>query len=276
MVGEAFGLVDVGRGDAGATVEHRVGVRVERQARSVDRDAEEQAPGAGVGIDFGAHPGVGAGVGGAADRAEGHVGVGTEGDLVAAHHALEAAGRGEHEHDVGRLHAGLEAEAAAAHRDHRRRAPRAVAAADEQDALAVVDAQDEAPLDHVGEDRDALGRAEHRRGDRLDLEAAELVEHLLGRNDRPEFFGGRRQGDLGRRGPCGESGGEHGQEGGRQRQTHGRILSRMRGGTESGSLANRGKPGRGRFCGRSAGATPAGRGPRGAGLPSPPSRCRHP
>jgi hypothetical protein len=56
----------------------------------------------------------------------------------------------------------------------------AVAAADEQDALAVVDAQNEAPLDHVGEDGDALGRAQHGRRDRLDLQAAELVERLAG------------------------------------------------------------------------------------------------
>ena len=225
MVGQATGLVDVGRRDAAAAVEHPSGVLVDRQARAVDRHAEKQAAGAGVRIDLRAQLGVGAGVGGTADRPQRHVCVGAERHLLAADHPLEAPRRRKHKHDVGGLHARLEAEAAATHRHHRRRAPRAVAAANKQHPLAEVDAEDEASLDHVGEDRDALGRGEHGRRDRFNLETTEFVEHPLRGDDRSQFLGGRGQGYLGGDGSGREARDETGDDDRRgamrKRETHG-------------------------------------------------------
>ena len=225
MVGQAAGLVDVGRRDAAAAVEHPGGVLVDRQARAVDRHAEKQAAGAGVGIDLRAQPGVGAGVGRPADRPQRYVCVGAERHLLAADHPLEAPRRRKHKHDVGGLHARLKAEAAAPHCHHRRWAPRAVAPANKQHPFAEVDAEDEASLDHVGEDRNALGRGEHGRRDRFNLETTEFVEHPLRGYDRAEFFSGRGQGYLSG-GGCGreardETGGNDRRKAMRKRETHG-------------------------------------------------------
>ena len=161
---------------------------IDGDVAATEGDAGKQPTAAGVGIDLGTETGIGAGIGAAADRPGSDRCIGTERHLLAIEDSLETARRGEHEHDVSRLDAGLEADAPAAHRHHHRRAPTAVGVADTEHPLAVIDAEDEATLDHVGEDRDPLGSLEHRRGHRLHLEGEELVERLLGRGDRLRFL----------------------------------------------------------------------------------------
>ena len=161
---------------------------IDGDVAATEGDAGKQPTAAGVGIDLGAEAGIGAGIGAATDRPGSDRCIGAERHLLAVEDSLEAARRGKHEHDVSRLDAGLEADAPAAHRHHHRRAPTAVRVADTEHPLAVIDAEDEATLDHVREDRDPLGSLEHRRRHRLHLEGEELVERLLGRGDRLRFL----------------------------------------------------------------------------------------
>ena len=155
---------------------------------ATEGDTGKQPAAAGIGIDLGTETDIGTGVGTTADRPGGDRCIGAESHLLAIQDPLEAARRGEHEHDVSRLDTGLEADTPPAHRHHHRRAPAAIGIADAEHPLAVIDAENEAPFDHVGEDRDPLGSLEHRRGHRFHLEGEELVERLLGREHRLRFL----------------------------------------------------------------------------------------
>jgi hypothetical protein len=119
----------------------------------------------------------------------------------------------------------MSAEASSAHRAHHRRAPGAVGPAHHEHALAVVHAQDEASLDHVGEDGHALGRAEHPRRNRLDLEAAKLIERLLGELHRLQLLDPGRHLGLSKNRTSHDEAGSHGDDG----QPHGGILSQCSG-----------------------------------------------
>ena len=183
MDGDATVLEDIGRRHPEPTIEHRVGVVVDREIGAAERHAHEQPTAAGIRIDLGAEFGVGSCIGLHAHGACRHRRIGTEGDLLPLQDTVEAAWGGEHEQDVGRLHAHLESDAAAPHRHHHRRAPCAVGIADVQNPLPVVDAEDESPFDHIGEDRHALGLLQHRRRERLAGIREELVERLAGVDD---------------------------------------------------------------------------------------------
>ena len=202
----------VAGGDIEAPVEERVGIVIDGDIAATEGDAGKQPAAAGIGIDLGTETDIGTGVSTAADRPGGDRRIGAEGHLLAIENPLQATRRGEHEHDVRRLNTGLEADTPPAHRHHHRRAPAAVGIADTEHPLAVIDAKDEAPFDHVGEDRDPLGRLEHRRGHRFHLEGEKLVECLLGREDclrflfpRPDLR--RRRGERKGRRPRPGSGG---------------------------------------------------------------------
>ena len=85
--------------------------------------------------------------------------------MRAAKHAVDALRCAEDEDEVSCLDADLVTEAAAGHLDEAGRLPLAIGVANQQDAAAVLHAEDECPAEHAGEDRDALGIREHRRRD---------------------------------------------------------------------------------------------------------------
>ena len=188
MDGDATVLEDIGRRHPEPTVEHRVGVVVDREIGSAERHAHEQSTAAGIRIDLGTEFGVGSRIGLYAHGACRHRRIGTERDLLPLQDAVEAARGGEHEQDVGRLHAHLESDTAAPHRHHHWRAPCAVGITDVKHALPIVDTEDESALDHIGEDRHALGLLQHRRRERLAWIREELVERLAGAHDGLDFL----------------------------------------------------------------------------------------
>jgi hypothetical protein len=85
-------------------------------------------------------------------------------------------------------------------------------AAHVEHAAAEVHAEDESPLDHVGEDRHALGLLEHRGRQGLGGVREELIERLTGGDDRLDLLlagAGRLRGGRGCRRENGQRGDEN-------------------------------------------------------------------
>jgi hypothetical protein len=197
---------------------------VDGDHRTIERDAGEQAAGARVAVDLGLELAVGAGLRAAAHRAGRHRGVGAEGEL-AVDDVVDAAAVAEHQHHIGRLHAGLEAEAAAAEGDEARVRPGAVAATHGHQALAATATEHEAGLDHIRHHGDRLGLAQQALGDGFLGNGEDLGEDAHG-VVRPLDLALLRSGGKGQ---------HQGQQGG-QHQAHGALLG-MWGGSSVGNRA---------------------------------------
>jgi hypothetical protein len=170
---------DIGSGHVELLIEVLVGIIVDGDDGAIERKAREHAAAAGVGIDLGLEVRIGRCRGIAAHGTCGHRGIATEGDLATAD-ALDALGRGEHQHDVGRLHAPLPAEAAAGHADEHRVGEASLAVAHHQHTASVAAAGEEGHLGEIRDDRNAVGALEQAIGNPLVRGAAQLLEHLAG------------------------------------------------------------------------------------------------
>lgn len=179
---------DVPGGDLFA-VEFFVGVVVGAEGGAFEGDTGEQATGAGVGEDFGAHGGIGGGGGIAAFGSGGGGGIGSEFDF-AGEDAFGAAGVHDEEDEIGGLASQLEAEASAFESDHGRGAPGTVevlAAAADHGAAAVATADAEGELEDTGKDDGAFGAIEEVLRDVVgDME--DLGDHFAGIGDALGFL----------------------------------------------------------------------------------------
>src|SRR5690606_7216327 len=115
----------------------------------------EQASGARIGVHLRIEPDVRRCGALASHGTGGHRSVGAERHLT-AHDALDALPRGKDQHDVARLNSCLEADAAAGEVHENWIAPRAVAVAHGQHALAAASAENQTDLDDLRDDGDAV------------------------------------------------------------------------------------------------------------------------
>src|SRR5262249_23618288 len=112
-----------------------------------------------VRVDLRPEAGVGGGGRLPSDRTCSHRGIGAEGYLAAVD-ALDALRCGEHQHDVGELHAPLPAEAAASHGDEHRVREAAVFVAHDEYAMSAAPAEEEGRLGHIGKHWDSISALE--------------------------------------------------------------------------------------------------------------------
>ena len=194
---------DVARGDTGLVVEGRVRLVINGDRRAVERQSREHAAAARVGVDLSLEGRIRGGRGLTSHRSRGDRGIGAEGHLAAVD-ALHALGRGEHQDDVGRLHAPLPAEASAGHRDEHRVGEVAFLVPQDQHTVATAAAGEERDLGHVGEHGDTVGTFEQAIRYRLVARGAQLLEDLA-RHQQAALFarlrlragGGDREHDTG-------------------------------------------------------------------------------
>jgi hypothetical protein len=151
---------------------------IDRHRGAVERHAGEQAHGARIRIHLCGQSYVSRGGALPADRSRGHRGIRAERHL-AADDALDALPGREHENHVRRLHADLEAEAAACQVDEDRIAPLAIILAHDEHAFAAPAADAETHLDNRGDHRDRMGSFEQPGRDALLRH-----HHQLGQNAR--------------------------------------------------------------------------------------------
>ena len=165
-----------------------VAVLVLLDHRALQREPREEAPGARVAQDLGAHAQVGRRRARAPHRPRRHRRVRPERELR-AHQVVDALRVHHQEHVVGLLPADLKAEAAAAERDHERRPPGPLAtlAAAHHRALAPAPPEAEGELLGAGDDGHALGLVEEIAGDAL-LPAQELLQHLAAGLEAPSLL----------------------------------------------------------------------------------------
>src|SRR4029078_11194167 len=78
-------------------------------------------------------------------------------------YAVHALWGTENQNEISRLYTDLITETTTGHLDEPRRLPLAIGVANQQDAAAMLNAEDERTADHPGEDRDALSIGKHRR-----------------------------------------------------------------------------------------------------------------
>ncbi len=173
---------DVARQEAGPAIEGLVRLVIDRHRRAVERHAGEQAAGTRVRVDLCGESYVGGGRALPADRPRGYRGIGAQRHF-AADDSFDALPGREHQHHVRRLHADLEAEAAAGQVDEHRVAPLAAVFADHEHTFAATAADAEADLDDRGNHCDRVRSFEQPGRDVLLRHLHQLVEHARRRRE---------------------------------------------------------------------------------------------
>jgi hypothetical protein len=146
-------------------VDRLVGGIVDREHRAIERDAREQAARTRPRPDLRLELAIRRRRRIAAERTRGTPASAPRVNLPLTIDS-EPAVAAEHQHDVRRLHAGLEADAAAGEADERRVGPGAVGILHRQQPMAATTADDQAGLDGIGDDHDRPGLVEQLVGDR--------------------------------------------------------------------------------------------------------------
>ena len=151
---------------------------VHPQGGSFQGHPGEEPPAARVGKDLGLEAGVGIDLGLPAQGARRHGHVRAQRELSAPD-AIQAAAGLEDEHQVGRLHSQLMPDAEARQADEDRRAPRAVRLARQQHAPPMPPTDNEAGLEHIGNNGHSLGIPEQGRGDTFQRDGRKVREHVI-------------------------------------------------------------------------------------------------
>jgi hypothetical protein len=158
-------------------VEARVAAGIDRQRRTVERDACEQAAGARVRVHLSGEARIRRHGGLTAHRARRHRRIGAERQL-AVRDAFDAGASGEHQHDVGGLHPRLPAKVETTQTDENRICEASVLVAHHQHAFAVASSEKECSLGDVRQHGDAVRALQEPVWNELVSGGADLLQHL--------------------------------------------------------------------------------------------------